>query len=62
MNGVTKQIFLLPLLTRTKAETGLSYGCFKTYLEHVSLKDLDGWKDCHLSVNRTVKRKNLFCA
>jgi hypothetical protein len=62
MNGVTKQIFFLPLLTRMKAETGLSNGCFKTFLEHVLLKDLDTWKDSHLSVNRTVKRKTLLCA
>jgi hypothetical protein len=62
MNGVTKQIFLLPLMTRMKAETGIHNACFKTYLEHVFLKDLDDWKDTHLSVNGTVKRKKILCA
>jgi hypothetical protein len=62
MNGVTKQIFLLPLMTRMKAETGILNTCFKTYLGRVSMKDLDDWKDTHLSVNGTVKRKKILCA
>jgi hypothetical protein len=62
MNGVTKQIFLLPLMTRMKAETGILNTCFKTYLERVSMKDLDDWKDTHLSVNGTVKRKKILYA
>ncbi|MDR0714370.1 MAG: hypothetical protein LBF89_08955 [Bacteroidales bacterium] len=61
MNGVTKQIFILPLLTRINAKKGLTSGWFKTCLEYVFLKDLDEWKDEHLSENRTVKRRKLLC-
>ena len=60
MNGVTKQIFLLPVLTKMKGDTKINNNCFKIYLERVFLKDLDTWRDSHLSVNRTVKRKKLL--
>jgi hypothetical protein len=59
MNGVTKQIFLLPLMTQIKK---LKNKDFKTHLENIYLKDLDDWKDMHLSVNRTVMRKKLLSA
>jgi hypothetical protein len=62
MNGVTKQIFLLPVMTRLKSDTKMDKSCFKNYLEKVFLQDLDEWRNTHLSVNRTVKRKKLLCA
>ena len=58
MNGVTKQIFFLPVPTKMKGDTKIDNNCFKGYLERVFPKDLDTWRDTHLSVNRTVKRKN----
>jgi hypothetical protein len=60
MNGVTKQIFFLPLLTQMKSEMEADSGRFKQYLEHVFLKDLDTWKSNHLTENRTVKRRKLL--
>ena len=62
MNGVTKQIFFLPVPTKMKGDTKIDNNCFKGYLERVFLKDLDTWRDTHLSVNRTVKRKKLLRA
>jgi hypothetical protein len=62
MNGVTKQILLLPLRTRMKQKAGIDKGCFKLYLERVSLQDLATWRDDHLSENRTVKRRELLSA
>jgi hypothetical protein len=62
MNGVTKQIFFLPLLTEMKRKIPPDTTCFKHYLEDVFLKDLDLWKTNHLSENRVVKRNKLLCA
>jgi hypothetical protein len=62
MNGVTKQIFLLPLQTQMKRETGIDKGCFKRYLDRVSLRDLDTWRNDYLSENRIVKRRKLLSA
>jgi hypothetical protein len=59
-NGVTKQIFLLPVMTVLKRDTKNDNGCIKNYLEPVFLKDLDTWRKNHLSENRTVKRKKLL--
>jgi hypothetical protein len=61
MNGVTKQVFILPLLTQLKKEPK-DAGCFKNYLEAVRLADLDAWRNKHLSENRTVKRRKLLHA
>jgi hypothetical protein len=62
LNGVTKQIFILPLLSRMKSAHGMDNDYFKHCLEHVFLRDLDTWRLGHLSENRTVKRKKLLCA
>jgi hypothetical protein len=35
-------------------------GSLKIYLENVHLKDLDIWKNKHLSENRTVKRRKIL--
>jgi hypothetical protein len=37
-------------------------GDFKCCLEKTVLKDLDDWKNTHLSENRTVMRKKLLAA
>ena len=60
MNGVTKQIFFLPILTKMQGDTKIDNSCFKMYLEGVVLNDLNTWRDEHLSVNRVVKRKKLL--
>ena len=57
MNGVTKHVFVLPFLTNIKKMKG---GDFKYYLEKTILKDLDDWKNTHLSENRTVMRKKII--
>jgi hypothetical protein len=62
MNGVTKQLFFLPALTRMSGDAKIDTGCFKHYLEQVFLKDLDLRRCNHLSENRTVKRKKIFRA
>jgi hypothetical protein len=54
MNGVSKQIFFLPVLRKIKGNTKIDNRCFKSYLESVFLKDLDDWLNCHWSENRTV--------
>ena len=45
MNGVTKQIFFLPVPTKMKGDTKIDNNCFKGYLERVFPKDLDTWRD-----------------
>jgi hypothetical protein len=60
--GVTKQIFSLPLLTHLKGANAPASGCFKRYLEQVSLRDLTAWKERHLAESRMIKRKELLCA
>ena len=59
MNGVTKLIFILPLITNIKKMKG---GDFKSCLEQNSLKDVDEWKNSHLSKNKTVMRRKLLAA
>jgi hypothetical protein len=49
MNGVTGQIFLLPVLTKLKAEPDLDSSCFKVYPENVFLRDINEWKNTYLS-------------
>jgi hypothetical protein len=60
MNGVTKQIFILPLLTQLQRKIKVDGNAFKIYLEKIQLKDLDTWKNGHLSENRTVKRRKIL--
>ena len=59
MNGVTKHVFFLPLLTHIKK---MEKEDFKYCLEKTLLKDLDDWKNAHLSENRTVMREKLLAA
>jgi len=62
LNGVTKQVLILPLLTKVDANTSTINICFKTALENVFLTDLNKWKEVTLTDNLTVKRKNLLNA
>jgi hypothetical protein len=62
MNGVTKQIFFLPIMTKIKSNTKVDDSCIKMYLENVFLHDLDDWRKKHLFENRTVKRRKLLSA
>jgi hypothetical protein len=59
MNGVTKHVFILPLLANIKKMKRVD---FKISLEKTILKDLDDWKIAHLSENRTVMRRKLLSA
>jgi hypothetical protein len=59
MNGVTKHVFILPLLANIKKMKRVD---FKISLEKTILKDLDDWKNVHLSENRTVMRRKLLSA
>ncbi|MDR3327881.1 MAG: hypothetical protein LBT04_07165 [Prevotellaceae bacterium] len=43
LNGVTRHIMILPLLTAINTETGKSNICFKSVLESVFLRDLNQW-------------------
>jgi hypothetical protein len=45
MNGITKQIFILPLLPQLQRKTKEDGNAFKIYLENVQLKDLETWKN-----------------
>jgi hypothetical protein len=59
MNGINKQIFLLSLMTHIK---NLKSNDFKIFTENICLKDLDDWRDVHLSENTTVMRIKLLSA
>ena len=62
LNGVTKQVLLLPVLTKTDSNTHTVDICFKKALEGVFLKDLEQWKDDNLSDNLVVKRRKILKA
>ncbi|MDR3266689.1 MAG: hypothetical protein LBT24_03865, partial [Tannerella sp.] len=57
LNGVTRYVMILPLLTAINTKTGTSNICFKSALESVFLKDLKQWSDDNLTENMTVKRR-----
>jgi hypothetical protein len=60
LNGVTTQIFILPLLTKINKKTGKSGFSVKTALENVFLKDLKQWRTNHLSDNMAGARRKLL--
>jgi hypothetical protein len=62
LNGVTKQVLILPLMTKINAKTGNSTINFKSTLEKVFLSDLDTWKQDNLTDNLTLKRRKLLKA
>jgi transposase-like protein len=62
LNGVTRQVLLLPLRTKVDAKTGTSNICFKSALETIFLKDLNTWQKKYLTENLTVKRSKLLMA
>jgi hypothetical protein len=57
LNGVTRHVMILPLLTAINTETGKSNICFKSVLESVFLRDLNQWSADNLTENLTVKRR-----
>jgi hypothetical protein len=56
LNGVTKQILLLPLWTRMNANSKRTPIDFKDCLEKVLIKDIERWKKKCLPENKVVKR------
>jgi transposase-like protein len=60
LNGVTRYVMILPLLTAINTETGTSNLCFKDALESVFLRDLEQWSDDNLTENLTVKRNEIL--
>jgi transposase-like protein len=62
LNGVTRQILILPLRTKIDAKTGKSNIDFKSALENVFLTDLEKWQKENLTENKTVKRRKLLAA
>jgi hypothetical protein len=57
MNGVTKQVFLLPLMTSICSPNSTANIDVKKYLEENTLANIDKWRFLHLLENQTVKRK-----
>lgn len=60
LNGVTRYVMLLPLLTKIDKENGTATLDFKAALEQVFLKDLTRWGKDNLTGNLYVKRKNVL--
>ncbi|MDR0609568.1 MAG: hypothetical protein LBG58_05615 [Planctomycetaceae bacterium] len=59
MNGVTKQILWLPLITSINSKNGLRHLKFKEYLEKNTLASINKWRTTHLPKNQILKRKNI---
>ncbi|GHT04042.1 hypothetical protein AGMMS49525_09950 [Bacteroidia bacterium] len=62
LNGITKQVLILPLRTKIDVTTGLSNINFKSALENVFLKDLDAWKAENLTDHQAVMRRKKMAA
>jgi len=62
LNGVTRYVMLLPLLTKINMQTSISTICFKDALESVFLKDLKQWSNDNLTENLTTKRRKVLNA
>jgi hypothetical protein len=60
MNGVTKQILWLPLITAMKSKKGGMHLNFKEYLEKNTLANINRWRNTHLPKNQTLKRKEIL--
>lgn len=58
LNGVTRLVLILPLLTKIDEDNRISTICFKDALESVSLKDLHQWAKDNLPENMVIKRQN----
>jgi len=62
LDGVTRQVMILPVLTRINPKTGISNICFKSALESNSLSDLKQWSYSNLTENLAVKRRKILNA
>ena len=60
LNGVTTQIFILPVLTKKDSRTGFVDIDFKRALESVFLRDLNDWRIQNLTENLVVKRTKIL--
>lgn len=62
LHGVTPYVLMLPLITKMKEPAeGLNTN-FKVNLENVYMRDLNKWRDIHLTENQAVKRQKSFAA
>jgi hypothetical protein len=57
LNGVTRYVLMLPLLTKSDLDSGCIRVDFKEALEDVFLHDIDKWVNINLSENLEVKRR-----
>lgn len=62
LDGVTRQVLILPLLTRMNPKTGMLDICYKNALEQNLLSDLKQWEKDNLTENLTVKRRKVLNA
>lgn len=62
LDGVTRQVLFLPLLTKIDSKTGRSDICFKKSLEQNLLSDLKQWSNDKLTENLAVKRRKVLNA
>lgn len=60
LNGVTRFVLILPLLTKIDLGNRNSTICFKSALESVFLKDLTQWAKDNLTENMAVKRRKIL--
>jgi hypothetical protein len=58
MNGVTQQIFLLPLKTAMCSPNSDKKVNIKKFLEQNTLAKIQQWKNTHLPENQSLKRIN----
>jgi hypothetical protein len=62
LDGVTRQVLILPLLCKLNPETMKVNINFKQALETNLLSDLEVWSNGNLTENLTVKRRNVLKA
>ena len=62
LDGVTRQVLILPILTKMNTETKMTKINFKHALEMNLLSDLANWSNNNLSENMNIKRKRILNA
>jgi hypothetical protein len=62
LDGVTRQVLILPILTKLNTNTKKINIDFKQALEMNFLSDLKHWSSCNLTENLTVKRRRVLNA
>jgi hypothetical protein len=60
LNGVTTQIFILPVLTKINKKTGKAKFSVKTALEDTFLSDLTQWRTEYLTENMAAARRKIL--